>query len=158
MSIRSSIPSEITVLPFWAAYYFSDTSYVVVPAGSTDQYQVALPAGDHGPEAAIAIIREMLSPPTPERAAVDAAADQTARRAGMVCSRLQGRLTLGPDICARLDAMAADPEMPWAMREIILNAAQWHRQSQTIDELAWMLGFEPAQMDQLFEAAMKVDV
>lgn len=152
------IPLEITVLPFWAAYYLSDTHYVVVPANSTDHYDVALPTGNLGAEAAIAIVREMLAPPTPERAAADAAADLAARRACMVCSRLQGRLTLGPEVCAALDALANAPDTPWAMREIILNAGQWQRNSQTMDELAWLLGFDPDQMDRLFEAAMQVAV
>ena len=92
---------------------------------------------------------------TPEALAANTLAT---RRAGMVCSRLQGRLTLGPQICAELDALAADPETPWAMREIIANAATWQRNSQTIDELAWLLGFEPEAMDQLFDAAMIINV
>lgn len=85
-------------------------------------------------------------------------AEKQSRRAVMVCSRLQGRLTLGPEICAQLDAMADAKETPWAMREIILNAGQWQRNSQTMDELAWLLGFDPDQMDRLFEAAMQVAV
>jgi hypothetical protein len=80
------------------------------------------------------------------------------RRAAMRCSRLQGRLTLGPEVCAALDAIAADPETPWAMRETIANAGEWQRQSQTMDELAWALGFSAAQMDALFEQAAEVAV
>jgi hypothetical protein len=92
---------------------------------------------------------------TPETRAAEVLA---ARRAAMQCSRLQGRLTLGPAICAQLDAIAADAETPWAMREAIFNAATWHRTSPTIDELAWLLGFEPEQMDALFETAMTIAV
>lgn len=87
-----------------------------------------------------------------------AAADLLARRAKMVCSRLQGRLTLGPEVCARLDTMAADPETPWAMRETIANAREWQRLSQTIDELGWVLGYSASQMDELFEQAMTLTV
>ena len=87
-----------------------------------------------------------------------AAADLLARRAKMVCSRLQGRLTLGPEVCARLDTMAADPDTPWAMRETIANAREWRRLSQTIDELSWIVGFSAEQMDMLFEQAMTVAV
>ena len=76
----------------------------------------------------------------------------------MVCSRLQGRLTLGPKVCAVLDAMAADPATPWAMRETIANARDWHRLSQTIDELGWLLDFTDEAMDGMFEQAMKVEV
>lgn len=82
----------------------------------------------------------------------------TARRAKMRCSRLQGRLTLGPETCASLDAFAADSETSWAMRETILNAVEWQRGSQSIDELAYGLGFTPEQMDALFEIAMEVKV
>ena len=85
-------------------------------------------------------------------------AELTARRASMVCSRLQGRLTLGPAICNALDALANATDTPWAMREIILHAGQWQRTSQTMDELAWLLGFDEDQMDRLFEAAMQVAV
>ena len=81
-----------------------------------------------------------------------------ARRIGLVCSRLQGRLTLGADVCAALDAMAADPATPWAMRETITGANEWRRTSQTIDELGYLLGYDAAQMDALFEAAMQVAV
>ena len=85
-------------------------------------------------------------------------ADLVSRRAAMVCSRLQGRLTLGPAICSTLDAMANAEDTPWAMRETILYAGQWQRTSQTIDELAWLLGFDDDQMDRLFETAMTVTV
>jgi len=86
------------------------------------------------------------------------AADLAKRRAGMVCSRLQGRLIAGPEICAQLDATAADPATPWAMREPILNANEWRRTSQTIDERAWDLGFSAEQIDALFEAGMACTV
>lgn len=79
-------------------------------------------------------------------------------RRGMVCSRLQGRLTLGADVCAALDAMAADPATPWAMRETINSAMEWRRTSQTIDELGYLLGYTDAQMDAMFEAAMQIAV
>jgi hypothetical protein len=87
-----------------------------------------------------------------------AAQELAERRASMTCSRLQGRLTLGPEICAALDATAADPATPWAMRQTISNASVWHRTSQTIDEFGWLLGFTDAQMDSMFEAAMQITV
>lgn len=85
-----------------------------------------------------------------------AEAELQSRRATMSCSRLQGRLTLGEAVCAQLDALAADPATPWAMREAITNAATWNRSSQTIDELAYLLGFTAEQMDALFEQAASV--
>lgn len=103
---------------------------------------------------------------TPEARAAE---ELATRRAAMVCSRLQGRLTLGPQICAHIDALAdpsngqldaltGDPAASWAMRETILNAATWHRTSQTIDELAYVLDLSAEAMDLMFEAAMTVTV
>ena len=79
-------------------------------------------------------------------------------RKGMVVSRLQGRLTLGPQTVSALDALAADPNTPWAMRETINNAAEWRRTSQAMDELAYALGFSESQMDDLFRVAMQVTI
>lgn len=79
-------------------------------------------------------------------------------RASMRCSRLQGRLVLGPDTCAALDAMAADPLTPWAMRETITNSIEWNRTSEAMTELGYLLGYTPTQMDDLFRIAMTVRV
>ena len=59
-------------------------------------------------------------------------------RGGMVCTPLQGRLALGEATCAAIDAMAADPATPWAMRQAIGQAADWRRASQTMDELGYL--------------------
>lgn len=90
-------------------------------------------------------------PPDPE-------AELAAERAAMVCSRLQGRLVLGPQTCAAIDALAADPDTPWAMRETILNAIEWRRTSQAMTELGYLLGYTGEQMDALFRQAMTVEV
>lgn len=74
------------------------------------------------------------------------------------CSRLQGRIALGEAVCANLDAIASDPLTPWAMREAISSAMEWHRTSQTIDELAYLLGYDDAQIDALFIEAMQITV
>lgn len=79
-------------------------------------------------------------------------------RAAMVCSRLQGRLVLGPETCAAIDALAVDPATPWAMRETITNAIEWRRTSQAMTELGYLLGYGDDQMDELFIAAMDVAV
>lgn len=80
------------------------------------------------------------------------------KRLQMKCSRLQGRITLGEATCTALDTMAADPNTPWAMREAIKNAGEWQRNSPTMDELGWLLGYTPEQMDTLFEQAVSVVV
>jgi hypothetical protein len=79
-------------------------------------------------------------------------------REGMVCSRLQGRLVLGEATCDALDALAADLTTAWAMRQTILHAIQWERNSQSMDELAFLLGYTHDQMDSLFSVAMGVRV
>ena len=79
-------------------------------------------------------------------------------RSMMVASRLQGRLTLGEAVCVKLDAIAADPATPWAMRQTILNAIEWRRTSQAMTELAYLLEFTPEKMDELFRLAMQVEV
>lgn len=86
------------------------------------------------------------------------AAALAAERSAMVCSRLQGRLVLGEATSAALDAMAADPATPWAMRETINSAIEWRRTSQTMDELGYLLGYTPEQMDDMFRVAMTVAV
>lgn len=93
--------------------------------------------------------------PPPEPDPAEALADE---RAGMVCSRLQGRLVLGEATCAAIDAMAADASTPWAMRQTILNAIEWRRTSQAMTELGYLLGYSDTQMDELFRVAMTVDV
>jgi hypothetical protein len=79
-------------------------------------------------------------------------------RSRMVCSRLQGRLVLGEATCKELDAMADDPNTPWAMRQAISNAIEWRRTSQTMTELGYLLGYTDEQMDNLFRKAMVVEV
>ena len=81
-----------------------------------------------------------------------------ADRAAMSCSELQGRLTLGPEVCAMLDALAVNPLTPWAMRQTIAKAGTWYRLSQLIDEMGYLLGYDDAQMDSLFRAAGRVVV
>tara|TARA_R110000824_G_scaffold401040_1_gene610477 strand:+ start:1421 stop:1837 length:417 start_codon:yes stop_codon:yes gene_type:complete len=81
-----------------------------------------------------------------------------AQRMAMVCSPLQGRLALGEATCAAVDAMAADPDTMWAMKQTINSAIQWSRTSQSMDELGFLLGYTDAQMDDLFRLAMTIEV
>ena len=95
---------------------------------------------------------------TAEQIAEWQAQSVTDERARMVCSRLQGRLVLGEATCETIDAIAADPETPWAMRQAIINAIEWRRNSQTMTELGYLLGYTDSQMDDLFRQAMTVSV
>lgn len=100
------------------------------------------------------VVRDM----TPAEIEAHLAHDMATWRATAKCSRLQGRLTLGPNTCAALDAMATDPATPWAMRETINSAIEWRRSSQTIDELGYLLGYTDEQMDAMFQTAMQITV
>ena len=88
----------------------------------------------------------------------DPAEALASERAAMYCSRLQGRLVLGEATCDALDAIAADTATPWAMRQTINNAIEWRRTSQAMTELGYLLGYDDAQMDDLFRIAMAVEV
>ncbi len=79
-------------------------------------------------------------------------------RSTLKCSPLQGRLVLGEAMCAAVDAIAADPETPWAMRETILRAVEWQRTSEAMDELSWLLDVSAEEMDALFSVAVTVAV
>ena len=74
-------------------------------------------------------------------------------RAQMQCTRRQARIVLGQDTCAALDALADDPETPWAMRQTLLYAQTWERTAPEIDEIGWALGYDAEQIDALFRAA-----
>lgn len=72
------------------------------------------------------------------------------------CSRRQARLALGEAACAVIDAAADNTELPWAMRDAIKSATVWDRTSPEIDELAWLLGLSPGEIDSLFIKAMSL--
>ncbi len=68
-------------------------------------------------------------------------------------TRRQARLALGEARCAALDAAAENPALPWAMREAIKSAHEWHRNAPEIDEMAWLLDLTPPEIDDLFRLA-----
>lgn len=87
----------------------------------------------------------------------DPAEALAAERAAMLCSPLQGRLALGEADWSRVEALLADPETPWAMRQVITTASVWQRLSPMIDELTWLMGYNDEQVDDLFRAAMQIE-
>lgn len=93
-----------------------------------------------------------------ERPEVDPAEALEAERVAMQCSPLQGRLALGEAEWSRVEALLADPETPWAMRQVISSALVWQRLSPMVDELAWLMGYDATQVDDLFRAAMEIVV
>ena len=72
---------------------------------------------------------------------------------------LQAMIVIGAAKWAEAEAIAADPAMPWAMRAAIARGAtQLVRRSETMDALAWLLGYDAAQVDDLFRVAAEVQL
>lgn len=135
------------------AVHIDDNRWKVILGGG-GEIEVALPPGQTTAEDAVNAVEEMISPP-PE---VQAAIDLRTFRASLTCSPLQGHLALGPTISAQLVAMQANPATPWAMRLSLERATVWERNSETIDEMGWLLGLSAEAMDALFVAAREIRV
>ena len=80
------------------------------------------------------------------------------QRAGMVCTRLQGRLTLGEAEIARLDAFIDSFPNNWSLRQVVDNAVTWRRNSQDMVMLGFALNYSPDKMDETFIRAMAIEV
>ncbi|MDT8856479.1 hypothetical protein RNZ50_15905 [Paracoccaceae bacterium Fryx2] len=118
----------------------------LVTQGDEPAREVCLPVGASSAEAAIAAVTEAAIPrqTTP-------AEDLTARRAGMVCSRMQGILALGETRWAKVLAYRATAT--WPERVIIDSAGDWLRESQNVAFFACLVGFSDTEVDDLFETA-----
>jgi hypothetical protein len=92
------------------------------------------------------------APPEPSPDAILAA-----ERAGMSCTAMQGKLALGPDRWAVVEAYRDDPATTWAERIIIDSAGQWVRLSENIAFFAYLLGLTDAEVDDLFRTARGID-
>jgi hypothetical protein len=92
------------------------------------------------------------APPPPQPTAAEALA---AARAAMICTPLQGKLTLGEAAWSAVEAWR-DASATWAQRQIIDSALDWRRDSQNMQFFAYLLGYSDEQMDDLFRAAMQV--
>ena len=79
-------------------------------------------------------------------------------RAGMVCTRLQGRLALGEAEIARLDAFIDSLPNNWALRQVVDNVVTWQRMSQDMQMLGFALNYTPEEMDAAFVMAMELVV
>lgn len=77
-------------------------------------------------------------------------------REAMICARWQMILALGPDRWGAIMAYASSADAPWGLRVVIENAVEIIRLSETIDVLAWLIGFDDAQVDDLFRVAMSL--
>ena len=79
-------------------------------------------------------------------------------RAGMVCTRLQGRLALGEAEIARLDAFIDSIPNNWSLRQVVDNSVTWRRNSQDMVMLGFALDYTPERMDETFVRAMAVEI
>ncbi|MFQ6755531.1 hypothetical protein V6Z72_14390 [Cereibacter sphaeroides] len=71
-------------------------------------------------------------------------------------SVLQAMIVIGEEKWARAMAIAEDASYPWAMRAAIRGATMLVRDSETMDTLAFLLGFSPEETDRLFVEAAQV--
>lgn len=74
------------------------------------------------------------------------------------CSMMQGIIALGEDEWNRALAMQSDPSLPFAMRVAITGANEWVRESESIDQFAYLMGYDREKVDRLFLIAMSVTV
>ena len=88
--------------------------------------------------------------------AVDPVAELANQRAQMVCSKMQGVLTLGEtkwgDVLAYRDLATTT----WSEKMIIDSATEWHRTSQSIQFIGYLVGYTDEQMDAMFVAAKNI--
>ena len=63
---------------------------------------------------------------------------------------------LQAEIARLKGALVKEPDTPFPIRAAIQAATKWRRNSQMIDELAWVMGYTDAKVDDLFRAAMQV--
>lgn len=103
----------------------------------------------HTPEVVAAYLGQMAAlQPTPEQ-------QLATWRASAKCSRMQGKLTLGPDAWAKVQEYR-DTHATWAERVVIDDAKDWERNSQDIQFFGHLLDYNDEQMDEMFRAAMLV--
>ena len=77
-----------------------------------------------------------------------------AERAGWSCTRAQGKLAIGPEIWAKVVALADDPETPWGLKVAIYDTYEWRRLDPDMDALIWAMQLTPEEADDLFRLAM----
>ena len=85
---------------------------------------------------------------------VDNSKRLAAEREQMVCTPLQGILTLGETEWNKV--LAYRETATWAEKVIIDSAQDWRRNSENIAFFGWLLNYTDEQMDDLFRAAMQV--
>ena len=93
----------------------------------------------------------ILRPATPEDMPL---IDLDGWRSTAKCSPMQGKLALGQVNWAKIEAYRATAT--WAEQVVIDSANEWRRNSQDIQFFAYLLGYDDAQVDALFQSAMQI--
>tara|TARA_R110000782_G_scaffold106459_1_gene194672 strand:- start:2675 stop:3160 length:486 start_codon:yes stop_codon:yes gene_type:complete len=73
-------------------------------------------------------------------------------REGMTCTPLQGKLAIGETLWAGV--VTYSETAPWVQRMVIESASNWHRTSQDIQFIGYLLGVTDIEMDDLFRLAV----
>lgn len=73
-------------------------------------------------------------------------------------SKLQAELAAGESVVSQIEEFMNAPESPWAMKRAWSSATTLERNSQMVDELAYVLMWDESQIDQLFIDASGVMV
>ena len=89
--------------------------------------------------------------------AVDPAVELANQRAQMVCSKMQGILTLGETKWGEVLTYRDLATTTWSERMTIDSATEWHRTSQSIQFIGYLVGYTDEQMDAMFIAAALVE-
>ncbi|CAM3785846.1 hypothetical protein CESP606_08525 [Cereibacter sphaeroides] len=71
-------------------------------------------------------------------------------------SLLQAMIVIGEEKWGQAMTIADNASYPWAMRAAIRSATTLVRGSETMDTLAFLLGFSPEETDRLFIEAAQV--
>ncbi|MGP3699895.1 hypothetical protein [Rhodobacter sp. NSM] len=69
---------------------------------------------------------------------------------------MQAMIVVGEEKWARAMAIAEDAAYPWAIRAALRGATMLVRDTETMDTLAFLLGFSPEETDRLFIEAARV--
>lgn len=86
-----------------------------------------------------------IKPITPEVALAE-------ERASMACTPLQGKLAIGETLWAGV--VTYSDTSPWAQKMVIESASNWHRTSEDIQFIGYLLGVTDLEMDDLFRLAV----
>ena len=84
---------------------------------------------------------------------IDTVAELANQRAQMVCSKMRGILTLGETKWGEVLTYRDLATTTWAERMTIDSATDWHRTSQEVQSIGYIVGYTDEQMDALFIAA-----